>query len=147
MACPSGPITMKMASCILTPCSPVHGFHFCEESSAGGGSEDHSQDFALALCGKSRRMGIFRYEGGISRASLLFRGANRFSLSKVQRDVLVRERMNRFLRWLFPDHYAEVAQCRWCGSVVSKSRMVHVPLYGWFCNEQEADEFWLLMQW
>ena len=46
-----------------------------------------------------------------------------------------------FLEWLFPARYAETAKCRECGSVVHKTRMVRDPEWGWFCNDDELDNY------
>jgi hypothetical protein len=54
--------------------------------------------------------------------------------------------MKRFLRWLFPAYYSEVARCVKCGSIVSKTRMVKDGAYGWFCNEEERNNFCLSNQ-
>jgi hypothetical protein len=50
--------------------------------------------------------------------------------------------MTKFLEWLFPERYSETAKCAACGAVVSKTRMVQAPS-GWFCNEEEAYEYWI----
>jgi hypothetical protein len=55
-------------------------------------------------------------------------------------------KMTRFWLWLFAEHYSEVAKCRECGAVVTKTRMVKEPVYGWFCNEEECEEYWLRIQ-
>lgn len=51
--------------------------------------------------------------------------------------------LDRFLRWLLPVLYRETAECLYCGSTVSKTRMYQYPEYGWFCNEREFHEYWL----
>jgi hypothetical protein len=50
--------------------------------------------------------------------------------------------MTKFLEWLFPERYSETAKCAACGAAVSKTRMVQAPS-GWFCNEEEAYEYWI----
>jgi hypothetical protein len=54
-------------------------------------------------------------------------------------------KLEKIMRWLFPAHYSEVAECAQCGDIVSKTRMVNSPR-GWFCNEKEADDFWYRTQ-
>ena len=49
----------------------------------------------------------------------------------------------RFLDWWSPERLEETAQCKECESVVSKSQMVFVDGVGWFCNEKEAERYWL----
>lgn len=56
-------------------------------------------------------------------------------------------RFNRFLDWLWPERTRETAACKACGEVALKRRMVHDNAYGWFCNEEELDKFWLRCQW
>ncbi len=51
--------------------------------------------------------------------------------------------LDRFLRWFWPQHYSETATCQQCVAVVSKTRMYHNKVYGWFCNEDEFEEEWL----
>jgi hypothetical protein len=50
--------------------------------------------------------------------------------------------MTTFLKWLFPDRYCESAKCAACGALASKTRMVKSPSQ-WFCNEEEAYEYWI----
>ena len=46
-----------------------------------------------------------------------------------------------FLDWLFPARLAPRVTCRQCGAFGYKALMVHTLPYGWFCNEDERDEF------
>lgn len=48
-------------------------------------------------------------------------------------------RWQHFVHWLFPPY----AKCGHCGDVHLKVRMYKLSLYGYFCNEEEADSHWL----
>jgi hypothetical protein len=40
------------------------------------------------------------------------------------------------------EHYSETARCTLCGAIGYKSRMIDETAFGWFCNDDEAEEFW-----
>jgi hypothetical protein len=56
--------------------------------------------------------------------------------------VIRKSRWTRFLDWLFPQRLSEFAECKYCRSTVTKSRMIWVDGYGWFCDEDEFEQFW-----
>jgi hypothetical protein len=41
---------------------------------------------------------------------------------------------------------SETATCVACGEVLEKIQMIYDEAYGWFCNQQELDEQWLMNQ-
>jgi hypothetical protein len=45
----------------------------------------------------------------------------------------------KFLRWLFPTWFT--AKCRHCGEVKQKRQMVQWDDCGWFCDQEEFEEF------
>ena len=49
--------------------------------------------------------------------------------------------MSQFLRWIWLAYYSETATCTSCRAVVEKTRMYHDHVYGWFCNEDEFEEY------
>jgi hypothetical protein len=51
--------------------------------------------------------------------------------------------MFKFWQRLFPMRYHATAKCKNCGAVRLKSGMVNDPVYGWFCDEDELNDFWL----
>jgi hypothetical protein len=56
--------------------------------------------------------------------------------------------MKTFFRWLFPAYYNPYAKCRACGRTGLKTEMFYIsPVYGWFCNKEEAGVFWEEAQW
>jgi hypothetical protein len=57
------------------------------------------------------------------------------------------QQIEEIWRWLFAEHYSETPKCKLCGDRKCRSRMVHIPAYGWFCDENHADVFWLRHQW
>ena len=60
--------------------------------------------------------------------------------------MIRKSRWTGFLDWLFPHRLSEFAQCKYCHSIVTKSRMIWVDGYGWFCDEDEFEQFWRLRQ-
>jgi hypothetical protein len=53
--------------------------------------------------------------------------------------------MNKLFERLRP-RSSEVATCIACGEVLEKIHMIYDEAYGWFCNQQELDEQWLMNQ-
>lgn len=49
----------------------------------------------------------------------------------------------KFLQWLFPAHYSEFAVCPECGTKSYKTRMFKSQVHGYFCNEEEYEEWYL----
>lgn len=46
-----------------------------------------------------------------------------------------------FLDWLFPARLNPRVTCRKCGAFGYKELMIRTLPYGWFCNEDERDDF------
>ncbi len=40
-----------------------------------------------------------------------------------------------------------LVKCPYCGRKGLREEMVHLVAYGWFCSEEEADEFYWNCQW
>jgi hypothetical protein len=38
--------------------------------------------------------------------------------------------------------YSQSAECVVCQSLLPKTKMIYASGYGWFCNEDERDEYW-----
>lgn len=53
----------------------------------------------------------------------------------------VEDKLDSFLRLVWPDRYSETFACDECRFVVSKMRMVRT-IDGRFCSEDCADRFW-----
>jgi hypothetical protein len=53
----------------------------------------------------------------------------------------MKDRLDRILKWFWPAHYSDLAKCKLCGQIGLKVRM-YKEREGWFCNEDEGDEFW-----
>jgi hypothetical protein len=60
--------------------------------------------------------------------------------------LVIKSRLMRCLRWLFPYWFSDIAKCAFCGAVGKREFMVHNE-YGWFCNQSQSDEFWEHFQW
>lgn len=58
----------------------------------------------------------------------------------------MKNKLDRFLRWLWPAYYSETAKCQECDFVLSKTRMIHDDIDGWFCNQACADSYWFRRQ-
>lgn len=39
------------------------------------------------------------------------------------------------------------AKCKFCGKRSLKEEMYQDEIYGWFCNEEEVNQFWKDSQW